>query len=108
MGLKLSKTQTTVNGLIVNSYKIGNYAIIEYIRDGFTVIYTRPNMEANDFLPDIYAEDKNEDGNITEFKIQTTSYGALSSEDTKRFIEAYEEALEVVEILTDKFVNKDK
>ena len=49
-----------------------------------------------------------EDGIITDFRIQTTSYGALKVEDTKKFIEAYNEAVEVVEILKAKFVNKDK
>lgn len=39
---------------------------------------------------------------------ERTSYGTLKVEDAKRFIEAYKEAVEVVEILKDKFVNKDK
>lgn len=67
---------------------------------------TRPNIESNDFLPDIYADTDDNEGIITDFIIQTTSYGALNVEDTKRFIEAYQEAVEVVEVLKDKFINK--
>lgn len=108
MELKLLKTITADDGTIINNYLIGDYAISEHIHKSFTCIYTRPDMEANDFLPYIFADDEKEDGNITDFKIETTSYGTLKVEDAKRFIEAYKEAVEVVEILKDKFVNKDK
>lgn len=108
MELKLLKTKEAANGSIINTYVIGNYIIREDIHKSFTCIYTRPDMEANDFLPYIFADDEKEDGIITDFKIQTTSYGTLKVEDAKKFIEAYNEAVEVVEILKDKFVNKDK
>ena len=108
MELKLLSTKETLNGSTINNYVIGDYSISEHIHDSFTCIYTTPNMEANDFLPTIFADDENEDGNITDFRIQTTSYGTLKVEDTKRFIEAYQEAVKVVEILKDKFVNKGK
>lgn len=108
MELKLLKTIKAYNGSILNNYLIGDYVISERIYDSFTYIYTTPNMNANDFLPCIFADDENEDGIITDFRIETTSYGTLKVEDTKKFIEAYNEAVEVVEILKDKFVNKDK
>ena len=108
MELKLLKTIETDNGSIINTYVIGDYSISEHIHKSFTYIYTTPNFDANDFLPAIFADDENEDGIITDFRIQTTSYGTLKVEDAKRFIEAYKEAVEVVEILKDKFVNKDK
>lgn len=108
MELKLLKTIETDNGLIINTYVIGDYSITEHIHKSFTCIYTTPNMEANDFLPCIFADDENEDGIITDFRIQTTSYGTLKVEDAKKFIEAYNEAVAVVEILEAKFVNKDK
>ena len=108
MELKLLKTIETDNGSIINTYVIGDYNISEHIHKSFTCIYTTPNIDANDFLPVIFADDENEDGIITDFRIQTTSYGTLKVEDTKRFIEAYNEAVEVVEILKAKFVNKDK
>lgn len=108
MELKLFKTIKAANGAIINNYLIGDYVISEHIHDSFTCIYTTPNMGANDFLPIIFANDENEDGNITDFRIETTSYGTLKVEDTKRFIEAYKEAVEVLEILKAKFVNKDK
>lgn len=108
MELKLLKTIKADNGSILNNYLIGDYIISERIYDSFTCIYTTPNIDANDFLPVIFADDENEDGIITDFTIQTTSYGALKVKDTKKFIEAYNEAVEVVEILKAKFVNKDK
>ena len=108
MELKLLKTIKATDGTIVNNYLIGDYVISEHIHENFSCIYTNPNMEANDFLPCIFADDENEDGNITDFEIQTTSYGTLKVEDTKKFIEAYNEAVEVAEILKAKFVNKDK
>lgn len=108
MELKLLKTIETDNGSIINTYVIGDYSISEHIHKSFTCIYTTPNFDTNDFLPVIFADDENEDGIITDFRIQTTSYGTLKVEDTKKFIEAYNEAVEVVEILKTKFVNKDK
>lgn len=108
MELKLLKTKEAADGSIINTYVIGDYNISEHTHKSFTCIYTTPNMEANDFLPIIFADDENEDGIITDFRIQTTSYGTLKVEDTKRFIEAYQEAVKVVEILKDKFVNKGK
>lgn len=108
MELKLLKTIETDNGLIINTYVIGDYSITEHIHKSFTCIYTTPNFDANDFLPAIFADDENEDGIITDFRIQTTSYGTLKVEDAKKFIEAYNEAVAVVEILTDKFITTVK
>lgn len=108
MELKLLKTIKADNGSIINTYVIGNYSISEHIHKNFTYIYTTPNFDANDFLPVIFADDENEDGIITDFRIQTTSYGTLKVEDTKKFIEAYNEAVEVVEILKAKFIGKNK
>lgn len=108
MELKLLKTITLDDGTTINTYLIGDYAISEHIHKSFTCIYTTPNMNANAFLPSIFADDEKEDGNITDFEIQTTSYGTLKVEDAKKFIGAYKEAVEVVEILKDKFVgNKE-
>ena len=108
MELKLLKTITADDGTIINNYLIGDYVIREIINKSFTCIYTKPDLNANAFLPSIFADDEKEDGTITDFRIETTSYGTLKVEDAKRFIEAYKEAVEVVEILKDKFVNKDK
>lgn len=86
MELKLLKTIKAANGSIINTYVIGGYVIRERIYDSFTCIYTTPNIDANDFLPVIFADDENEDGIITDFTIQTTSYGALKVEDTKNLL----------------------
>ena len=108
MELKLLKTKEAANGSIMNTYVIGDYNVSEHIHKSFTCIYITPNIDANDFLPVIFADDENEDGIITDFRIQTTSYGTLKVEDAKKFIESYNEAVEIVEILKDKFIGKNK
>ena len=108
MELKLLKTIEVPDGPIINTYIIGDYIISEHTHKSFSIVYSKPDLNAKDFLPYIFAEDEKEDGNITDFRIETTSYGTLKVEDTKRFIEAYKEALEVAEILKAKFVSKDK
>lgn len=102
------KTIEVPDGPIINTYIIGDYIISEHILKSFSIVYSKPDLNANDFLPYIFAEDEKEDGNITDFRIETTSYGTLKVEDTKIFIEAYKEAIEVAEILKAKFVSKDK
>lgn len=108
MELKLLSTKELPNGTIINEYEIGNYTIWEHIRKYITFMNIISDIGVNNFLPDIYADTDDNEGIITNFTIQTTSYGTLNVGDTKRFIEAYKEAVEVVEILIDKFVNKDK
>mgnify|MGYP006920937527 CR=1 FL=1 len=108
MELKLLSTKGTPNGSTVLIYEIGNYTIWERITKYYTSISIHPNLKANDFLPVIFADDENNDGVVTDFKIETTAYGSLKIEDSKRFIEAYQEAVEVVEILKNKFISKDR
>ncbi len=85
-------------------YKIGRYTInvVDYL-DGTAYITTE--HEKADYLPHIYVRDDN-DMKVLGFDIQTTSYGALSTEEIKKVISGYNEALEVVAILTKEFVNK--
>lgn len=40
----------------------------------------------------------------SEFKIQTTSYGALEPAEIQEVIKGYETAMKVVEILTKEFI----
>lgn len=89
-------------------YTIGNYKIIKEIaiyESGKTVeqFEIRKNRE-KDFLPDIYCNPRFSKGKIEGFKIQTTSYGSLSPAEIQEVIDGYQETLEVVNILTDKFI----
>ena len=108
MELKLLKAKEAANGPIINTYILGDQIISEHIHKSFSIIYSKPDLNANDFLPAIFADDENENGIITDFRIQTTSYGTLKVEDAKKFIEAYNEAVAVVEILTNKFITTVK
>lgn len=57
-----------------------------------------------DYLPRIYAREDLDSGNIVDFEIQTTSYGALSPCEMRKFIGAHRYALEAVNLLSEKFL----
>ena len=79
-------------GVDVTTYKNGDKYIRVFITD------------RNDrYLPEVYCI-INRKSKIIEFKIQTTSYGSLTPDEIKQVIAGYNEALEVVEILTKEFV----
>ena len=101
MELKLETTRK-LDDRHYETYKIGRYtvSVVDYL-DGTAYITTR--KENSDYLPEIYCVDDDE-MKVLGFEIQTTSYGALSAEETKKMIAALNEAIEVVEVLTAKFV----
>lgn len=90
------------SGEIKSLYEINEYLTIYPDGYDYTRICVNHNRE-HEFLPDIYFYDGEYGEDKKEFKIQTTAYGALSVEDTKKVIEGYEIALKVVELLTKKF-----
>ena len=55
------------------------------------------------YFPEIYYEDDIFGEYKPQFKIQTTSYGAMNPEEIKKVIAGYQEAMEAVEILTKNF-----
>ena len=65
--------------------------------------YIQIRKEREEYLPEIYVIDDGE-MHVFGFEIQTTSYGSLSAEETKKMIAGLNEAIEVVEILTKEFV----
>lgn len=91
-----------------DSYTIGSYNVA---RDTKTyengITYEQFEIKANRekrFIPTIYFYQSIFDGEEKEFKIQTTSYGSLSPAEIQEVIDGYQEALEVVNSLTDKFM----
>lgn len=103
MKLELVKTKT-VEARKYDLYKIGKYKIeVTTFANGGR--YIAINVEREDYIPYIYCRDSF-DGEILGFEIQTTSYGALSAEEIRKVIAGYNEALEVVAVLTAEFVNK--
>lgn len=94
-------------------YEIGNYRVIRdlsiyesgRVYESFDV---RANREL-EYLPDIYFNNRLfGDDFEKEFKIQTTAYGSMSPDIIQQIIEGYKEAIEVVNILTDKFLKSEE
>lgn len=90
-------------------YEIGNYQVIRDLsiyesgkkHERFEV---RGNREM-EYLPDIYFNYSIfGDDDEREFKIQTTSYGSLTPDEIQQVIDGYKEAVEVVNVLTDRFL----
>ena len=103
--LKLVKTIENENGKFT-MYETGCYMIEEQllgINRDFRRICVRANKTASKYAPEIYFDDCTF-GGAEKFRIQTTSYGSLEINDFKEFIKAQEEAMEVVEILTNTFL----
>lgn len=91
-----------------NIYTLGdNYRVERYrttYADGNTnlIIYVIPNREKK-YIPEIYYRRNFFGTEKTFFEIQTTSYGALETEEIKKVIAGYQEALEAAEILNRRF-----
>lgn len=88
-------------------YKIGCYevAVVTYKQhDNERNIHISNMKERGEYNPDIYYNDGWLDRSEKKFEIQTTAYGSLETKEAQKFIAAYNTAIEVVEILTEKFL----
>lgn len=92
----------------VTLYRVGNYWVNDNTWDNcannrtVNLSFIRPLH----YAPEIYTEYENGYGKPTGFKIQTTSYGSLDAEEFAEFLKEQNEAMEVVKILTEKFVKE--
>ena len=91
-----------------DEYRIGNYVVfreLSFYKTGSTFerIQVVPNREV-DYIPEIYYDYSLFGDVVRSFKIQTTSYGSLSPVDIQKLIDGYNEAVEVVNVLTDRFL----
>lgn len=90
-----------------DTYKIGCYevAVVTHKQyDNMRLIHISNMKERDGYEPDIYYNDGCFGSNEKKFEIQTTSYGSLETKEAQKFIAAYNTAIEVVEILTEKFL----
>ena len=77
-------------------------------RDG-KEIYKRIGVEVSyedrteNYIPEIYYQDDFYGKSKPRFEIQTTAYGTKSPEEIQKVIAGYQEAVEVVELLTKHF-----
>lgn len=92
------------NSYTRNTYTVGRYEVCiddaAYV-DGRTrrsISVTEP-YESGCYLPKIYYNEDVFGEKTPDFSIQTTSYGALNSEEFQKFIADQNEALEVVETM---------
>lgn len=86
------------------TYEIGDYEvehIITTFEDGTVWDRVQVNNPFDlDFIPQIYFEAV---GTDREFLVETKPYGELQIEDIKEIIDGYQQAIDVVEILTKEF-----
>ena len=86
-------------------YRIGDYKVEVNYCNG-----VRNNIEVeedckNRFAPIIYFERNRWSEDKTEkFKIQTAAYGALGVDEIQKVIDGFQQAMEIVAILTEKFL----
>lgn len=87
----------------ISHYTVAIYTTMVNMKETYkNITVTADSNEL--YFPDInYDNHYFEKDQKPEFKIQTTAYGALEAEAIKKVIAGYEEALEVVKVLTEKF-----
>lgn len=106
MELTLVSTKK-VDDILIEVFTISNYKIrtITY-KSGIEFVTVLAGKEKVAYLPQIYCETNDDNGDILGFNIQTTSYGSLPTEELKKLVARMEEAICVVEVLTAKFVKQ--
>ena len=89
-------------------YRVGNYWVNDNTWDNCADNHTvnLVSIHHASYAPEIYTEYERGYGKPTGFKIQTTSYGSLDAEEFAEFLKEQNEALEVVKILTEKFIKE--
>lgn len=104
MKLTLVKTKELENKKF-ELYTIGKYEVCaSTYGDGGKLVTVSINKFEHEFMPEICTRDNLFRGEIYGFEIQTTAYGSLNSDDIRKVIAGYNEALEVVEVLTKEFI----
>ncbi len=92
--------------MVYREYEIVNSAYrfdIKIVDDQIELECVYKDFKA-EYTPDIYFKKQSFDGNVNEFKIQTTSYGSLNSTEIQKVIDGYNHAIAVVEFLKNEFV----
>lgn len=112
---ELTRTEKSVE-VKKELFECGEYQIIHEVHSNpiwehdieFFNIF-RKKMFSIEYLPEIYFYDLetmfSKDA-TPYFKIATTSYGSMTTDEVKKMIASYQEAVEVVEALTDKFIER--
>lgn len=103
MELKLVASTQDGNSTL-HKYEIGDYTVYdEQTEDNkYSDIIIVLKDTANRYSPKIYTDQKS-GSNIKGFEIETKGYGSLDIKDIEDVIKGYQNAIEVVKILTDKY-----
>lgn len=105
MKMKLLKEKSKVvndKELKFEVYEVGKYMVVVHYTDGKMRDIETIETDGDRYLPEINFSCSIEMAKT--FRISTTSYGNLKAEEIKKVVEGYEHALEVVEVLTEKFL----
>lgn len=102
--IKVEELHKEVNGnsYTRNTYMVGRYEVCiddATYADGRTRRSISVDEPYGSYLPKIYYNEDVFGEKAPDFSIQTTSYGALNSEEFQKFIANQNEALEVVAVL---------
>lgn len=102
------KEQKELNGDRLYRYTIGNYEVTKIDKAlGYTIIDI-DRKTRDRYTPEIYARTSWDSEQPEAFEVQTTSYGALAGEELQKVIAGLQEAAEVAEALTAKFIRKEE
>lgn len=94
----------------LENYTLGAYDISKFVNTydaGYTL--TSFTIRANGldrYMPEISYDDGIWGNGEKKFEIQTTAYGAMKADEIEKVIAGYQEAVEVVRILTKEFINE--
>lgn len=105
--VKFLEKKKSADGLAeMKRYQIGRYLVnVEDEEGRDRYIEARPDYsKGENFLPDIHIDRDYLGRREPEVKVGTTSYGALSVEDIQKVIAGYNEAIEVAQIIKEKFL----
>ncbi len=105
--MKLLRTREDEEA-VRKEYEIGCYLayVSTYKNSELLIISLVEKEDASKYAPQIYFENRRFGKKVNEFTIQTTSYGALGVQEIKEMMNAYNTALEVVEVLKKNLLNK--
>lgn len=91
-------------------YTIGEYTVTVYdtfYSDGTSRHSAEVQEPEGTYLPHIYYRDNWYGQPVSEFEIQTTSYGSLKAAEFKKYLEAQQVGLDVAEALNRVFDEKE-
>lgn len=103
--LKITENRKDNRGAEITVYENDYYTVkkVVGVNDYIDVVITAKDKIDN-YIHDIYIEENSDTFEITGFEIQTTSYGALKTEEIEKVVEGYNIAIKTVKELEKIFL----